>query len=537
MNEKQGFIPVAQYSDPGLPEYGCNPLISALPSILSWAEAVEHLQCTPHFDSQEVMLDGRLRVHAIARLLHSFFQPFSHHLELESKISLMIRQGYIGRNPASGAFYSHLQNGFRRVEKEDLDVIIFSDATSTASSLSLFGCSGCGKTRTLERIFSQYPQVLHHSDSNITQIIYLKIDCPIDGDLDELCLSFFNEVDRILHTSYSRSHGRKKLGTKRLLASMCQIANLHALGVLIIDEVQNLNEARSGGAEKMHNFFVSLVNTIGVPVIQVGTHRARKFFQRTFRAARRITGVGSMQWDRLRRDQHWKLFLEKLWGYQWLRNAEPLTEELEELMYELTQGVMDIVIKLFTLSQVRAIATGSECIKPKLLKKVFDDEFKPVQPMLSALRSGRPELIAKYDDLLMPEIEVSMLTLAGALSPMMSPTPSRVKPSNDKAKHMLSLLEQMEVPKDIALPMINELLAENSDLPIAALIHQVTAYMARQPLKEVPKTVSRIKQTQWSQLPPEDLRHIYAAASEDSVYERFKKEGVIFDLNELLLEA
>ena len=72
-------------------------------------------------------------------------------------------------------------------------------------------------------------------------------------------LSFFNEVDKILGTHYSRSHGRKKLGTKRLLASMCQLANLHTLGVLIIDEVQNLNEARSGGAEKMHNFFVSLV--------------------------------------------------------------------------------------------------------------------------------------------------------------------------------------------------------------------------------------------------------------------------------------
>lgn len=60
----------------------------------------------------------------------------------------------------------------------------------------------------------------------------------------------FNEVDRVLHTQYSTSHGRKKLGTKRLMASMCQIANLHALGVLIIDEVQNLNEAKSGGAEK-----------------------------------------------------------------------------------------------------------------------------------------------------------------------------------------------------------------------------------------------------------------------------------------------
>lgn len=49
----------------------------------------------------------------------------------------------------------------------------------------------------------------------------------------------------------------------------------------------------------MHNFFVSLVNTIGVPIIQVGTHRASKFFQRTFRAARRVSGLGSIRWDKV----------------------------------------------------------------------------------------------------------------------------------------------------------------------------------------------------------------------------------------------
>ncbi|EFC7588783.1 AAA family ATPase, partial [Escherichia coli] len=221
---QRGVIPLARYQEQQLPEYQDNPLISALPPIPDLQEVVDLLQQLPGFEPQEALLDGRLRAHAIARLLHGFFQPLSHHLELESKISLMIRQGYIGRNPASGAWYAHLQNGYRRVEEEDLDAAVYQSVSSTANSLSLFGCSGCGKTRTLERILGMYPQALHHPDYDITQLVYLKIDCPIDGDLDELCLSFFNEVDKILGTHYSRSHGRKKLGTKRLLASMCQLA-------------------------------------------------------------------------------------------------------------------------------------------------------------------------------------------------------------------------------------------------------------------------------------------------------------------------
>lgn len=122
---QRGVIPLARYQEQQLPEYQDNPLISALPPIPDLQEVVGLLQQLPGFEPQEALLDGRLRAHAIARLLHGFFQPLSHHLELESKISLMIRQGYIGRNPASGAWYAHLQNGYRRVEEEDLDAAVY----------------------------------------------------------------------------------------------------------------------------------------------------------------------------------------------------------------------------------------------------------------------------------------------------------------------------------------------------------------------------------------------------------------------------
>jgi hypothetical protein len=532
-NFSDGRIPNAQYRDPGLDEYRNNPLICALPPVYSLNEVVAGLKIYPHFDDKEIYLDGRLRVHAIARILHSFFQPLNHHLELENKVSLLIRQGYLGRNPTDGSRYEHLQNGYARVVNEDLDAKLFDGVISTANSLSLFGCSGCGKSRALERILSMYPLAIYHPEHHITQLTYLKIDCPIDGDLDELCLSFFSQVDRVLGTRYSQSHGRKKLGTKRLLASMCQIANLHALGVLIIDEVQNLNEARSGGAEKMHNFFVSLVNTIGVPVIQVGTHRARKFFQRTFRAARRISGIGSLFWDRLARDKQWKELLKKIWQYQWLKNAEPLNDELEATMYDLSQGVMDIVVKLFVLAQIRAIVTRSERITSALLRKVYDDEFAPVHPMLAALRSNRPDIIAKYDDLLMPEIEAKMLSIIGNLNESLPDKSEQIRSSDDaKTKRLLALLAQMDIPSDIAIPMVDDVLRKHPDLPITALINKVTAYSVAEE-KTSPK-ISIIKHSEWSSLPSDDLRYLYVSSQKNKVYEEFKKHGLVFNLQSLL---
>jgi len=37
--------------------------------------------------------------------------------------------------------------------------------------------------------------------------------------------------------------------------------------------------AKSGGSEKMLNFFVNLVNNVGVPVVLVGTPKAVKVLQ------------------------------------------------------------------------------------------------------------------------------------------------------------------------------------------------------------------------------------------------------------------
>jgi len=529
-HKRTGRIPTAVYADHVLEEYANNPLISALPPIYSTKEAATLLRDKPKFNEEEKYLDGHIRVHAIARLLRSFFQPLKHHLQLEQKLSLIIRQGYIGRNPESGDFYSHLQNGYERILQGDLSAKIFDDASSTATSLSLFGCSGCGKSRTLERITKSYPQAIFHPDYNITQVTYLKLECPINGDLDELCINFFNAIDKVLHSRYSQSHGKKKIGSVRLLANMCQIANQHALGVLIIDEIQNLSEARSGGAEKMHNFFVTLANAIGVPVVQVGTHKARKFFQRTLRTARRVTGFGSLLWDRVPNDNQWSALLKQLWKYQWLQRAEPLTEQLEQTMYELTQGVMDFVVKLFVLAQARAIVTKAERITSQLLIQVFNDEFKPVIPMLEALKSGNPSLIKEFDDLLMPEVENKLLEIVQDIEQQLPVTEPKTKPTTDKAKTLLSLLQQMGIDEDIAIPMVDNVLNKFPDMPIPALINKVTHYAVKPEADKAKPSFNKVKRSEWANLPSEDLRYKFAINGEKDFYNELKPSNIILDM-------
>jgi len=175
------------------------------------------------------------------------------------------------------------------------------------------------------------------------------------------------------------------------------------------------------------------------------------------------------------------------------RQPRSCPEGLGEVMPDTDAGWRTTVIKLFALAQIKAIVTGVECIKPMLLRKVFEDEFKPVHPMLAALRSGRPELIAKYDDLLMPEIEGRLLTLTRSLD-RIAPSKPPEHSIDGKAKKFAALLEEMEIPQDIAISMADELLEKYPNIPVAALIHKATAYLAHDSPKK--PIISRLKRTE-----------------------------------------
>ena len=81
---------------------------------------------------------------------------------------------------------------------------------------------------------------------------------------------FFRAIDKIIGSNYEKSMGMKRHGVETMLALMAQTANMFALGRIVIDEIQHLS-AKSGGSEKMLNFFVTMTNTIGIPVLFVGT--------------------------------------------------------------------------------------------------------------------------------------------------------------------------------------------------------------------------------------------------------------------------
>jgi hypothetical protein len=394
----------AVYREQALDDYRGNPLIEALPGIRESKEIATGLTYKPTYDEGMRSLSPAERQHATEKVL-SFVQPLSIHIDLAHRLSRLLRNGLIGRNPVAPEYRPNMElclgaarNGGRRIRGP------------RATGMVIAGLSGVGKSTALEAALGLDPQVILHTEYNgkpfiHTQIVHLTLQCPADSSVRALCINFIRAVDSLLGTEYEHRYVRYKTTVELLLSYMARIAAAHSLGLLVIDEIQHLASAKSGGEQVMLNFFSQLVNTVGVPVVLVGTPKAVDVLTSQFRHARRSTGQGDMFWDRLRIDTteaagEWQYFCERLWRYQFTRTATPLSPRLSKALYECSQGITDVVVKLYMLAQHRAIQTGTEKITVGHVEAVARDSLRSISRVLDALRRGDRAFLSKADDVL-----------------------------------------------------------------------------------------------------------------------------------------
>lgn len=544
----------AMYTASPVSDYQGNPFIEALPSIFEANDTIQAIKGTIEFKLSDRQLPSNTRAHIISQLLNNFFHPIKRHLTLEQKISIMLRKGYVGRNIATGDLNRHLQNSFEHIKNNDINASRHTDLISTAQSLVFIGFSGSGKTTTLNRTLKNYPQKIYHPEYNFTQLVYLKIDCPYNGSLKSLYLNFFSAVDRALGTNYEQQYTEKRHNEQKLLQLMGHIAHVHAIGLLVIDEIQHLMANRSKNSDEMLNFFVTLVNVYSLPIIMVGTPKASNIFERDLRSSRRAVGFGSIHWEPIKnepaiktpdgkvRKSEWMTFTDALWKYQWLRKTDPLlSDELRQCWFDLTQGILDITVKLFVLAQIRAIESGLERITVKLLKTTYQEDFKPIHQIIDALRSGDARRIAQYPDLITPEIDRQLLKLFSKIEE------SSIEQEDELAEYqghaesirLHTLLLELGYDTNLLIPLVKKVFIKHPDKHLTELLPIIMDWLkqdvdpTKSPSLSKPKISKPKKYDQWHTLDSVDLRFQFSQKESDqSFYDHLKAQtDLIFDIS------
>lgn len=247
----------ANYIESEVPEYQGNPLIEALPPIRGTRDAVRLIRQSPALPGNEINLDGSIRLHCLNRITR-VVQPFLLHINLEQSFSILIRSGYLGRNP----FHAHTARHLHSISGTE-----HTPFESTANSFCIFGLSGMGKSTAIKSILNTYPQVIRHTNYKDhifpqAQVTWIKIDCPFDGSIKALSLSFFQALSDALGDK-SIGQINTRIGTAQLIQKIKQLASTYYLGTLIIDEIQTLLNSKIG-KNNILNFFINLINDLSL---------------------------------------------------------------------------------------------------------------------------------------------------------------------------------------------------------------------------------------------------------------------------------
>ncbi len=394
----------AEYIDQDIIEFKNNPFIESLPRIYDFRKLGAQLTVRPPYSNEERSLPVEVRLMLTQRIVQ-FHQPSDIDIDLASRLGRCIRWGYVNRNPFSRIYAAHLADGC--VEAAARTGINYTGAGSyhpNTYGFAIIGVSGIGKTITVERILSLYPQVIEHTEYKgvpliAKQVVWLKLDCPCDGTLKGLCSEFFRELDHLLGTDYFTLYTRRRATLDRMLSAISQLVYVHNVGLLVFDELQNLGAASKGTSETALNFFITLVNTTGVPVIMMGTPKVLSILQKEFQQAKRGSGQGDLLWPRMKAGEAWDLFVESMWDYQYTKNCISLSRSFLDTLYDESQGIPFLAVHIYKLLQEDAILSGKESFHEKDIVRIASEKLGLTKPMREAIRQGRELDVRRFVDI------------------------------------------------------------------------------------------------------------------------------------------
>lgn len=408
-------IPLAEYREAIIEDYRGNPFIEATELIIDEKILVEKLTKKIKITEKERVLPCHIRYYIIKRI-RRFRVPFRKHIEIAEKIATIVFEGYRVRFGNDNKAYLKLLRTISEIERnsekgEEVEKALeklSSNLDATAETALIIGISGVGKTTAVKSVLGMFEdQVVRHEVYNgepftRTQIIYMYITFPSDGNLLTFCKNIFKEVDRLTGASTYAKYGYTNKMDSNIIYDVCRVLNMYHVGVLAVDEIQIILKSKNK-KEEVLNFLITLSNTLGVPTILIGTPMAEELFETDLAVIRKNTSGGDIVWGNMGTDevsmQEWDIFVKMLWKNQILINYTPLNEKLKKAFYEETQGIVAIAINLFMYVQERALKEEEEQITVELIHETARLDMPHVQPVIKALKSGNLKEIRKFSDI------------------------------------------------------------------------------------------------------------------------------------------
>lgn len=236
-----------------------------------------------------------------------------------------------------------------------------------ADSFTILGQSGIGKSSAVFRAIGLITEkeVLEMERPYCRIAPCIVVQCPFDSSVKGLLLEILRRVDEVLDSHYYTQAVRARATTDMLIGSVSQVA-LNHIGLLVVDEIQNVANSRNG--KSLVGMLTQLINNSGISICMVGTPESIPFFEQALQLARRSLGL---QYGTMEFGEGFCEICRRIFTYQYTKEGMELTETVLEWLYEHCGGNLSILVSIFHDAQETAILEGRDILDMEALERAY----------------------------------------------------------------------------------------------------------------------------------------------------------------------
>lgn len=343
-------------------------------------ELTEKLICLPEYDNSIRNEDMATRLVELSSL-YQIYIPSEMTIEIYNKLYMAVLRS-IKKKGTREAVTQSYENAMMVKNNISRGIIGGSD------SFTIIGTSGIGKSSAIMRAMEVITegQLIHTEGFDI--IPAMIVQCPHDCSVKALLLEVLRKIDGYVDSSYYTQAIRARATTDMLIGTVSQ-ALLNHVGLLVVDEIQNVVDSRYGKA--LVSMLTQLINNSGIGICMVGTPVCEIFFEKEIQLARRALGL---RYRSCEYNDYFRSFVELIFSYQYTNKKTELSESICRWLYEHSGGILSLVVSLMYDVQELAILSGEEVISIPLLEKVYKERYKMMSSYIDVTEK-RPSQTSK----------------------------------------------------------------------------------------------------------------------------------------------
>ena len=329
-------------------------------------ELIYEMSVLPLYDENIRSQSTTSRLIALSEL-YNIYIPSSMSVEIYSKLYLALLRS-LQKKSSRNARIQQNEN-YKYICQKDCNGIL-----GGADSFTITGSSGIGKSSAITRAIDLITaKGIIEVEKPYTKIIpCLIVQCPFDCSVKGLLLEILRKVDEILNSDYYSKALKSRVTTDMLIGCVSQVS-LNHIGLLIVDEIQNVVNSKNG--KSLVGMLTQLINNSGVSIGMVGTPESVIFFEQALQLARRSLGLhyGASEYN-----QYFYDFCKTLFKYQYTEHKTDISDSVIRWLYEHSGGILSVVVSLIHDSQEIAILNGIEKMNFQTLNEAYEKRLSMV---------------------------------------------------------------------------------------------------------------------------------------------------------------